>query len=78
MGDGYHNVFGDLRQFIKPEQLEVSSQIIIAVWGLQRPYKVTELRYFLGLCSVFQQLVPNLAFIAAPFNWKLRRDQSHI
>lgn len=46
--------------------------------GLQTPSNNTELRYFLRLCNIFRWFGPSFAWIAAPLNRKLRKDQRHV
>lgn len=66
-----------LRYLIRPRGLEVSLQTIgtDTILGLQAPSNITQSRSVVGLCNVFQSLVPNFALLAASLNYKLRKDQ---
>lgn len=49
--------------------------MIDAIWGLEHPADVTDLRSFSGLCNVFCGFVPNLAHVAIQLNESLCKSQ---
>lgn len=44
-------------------------------WKLQYPANVSDLRSFLGLCSVYRRFVSNFAKLPSPLNKKLRKGE---
>lgn len=63
-----------LESVIQPSRLETAFHTADAIKRLQQPRKITELRSFLGLCSLFRRLVSSFARLAAPLNCKLQKD----
>lgn len=64
-----------LRYVIRPCRLEISQDATHEIHGLKKPTKITNLKYFLGLCNLFRLSVPNFARIVATLNARLRKDE---
>lgn len=58
--------------FIRSGCLEVSTQKVDAICGLEHPAKLMEPCSFLTLCNVFRRFVPSFASVAAQLSKKLR------
>lgn len=57
-----------LSHVVRPKHLKVSSHTTDAIRGLKALTNFTELRYFLGLCNVFRQIILNFVRLVAPLD----------
>lgn len=56
-------------------QSELPDRTTDAIHILKPLCNVSKLKFFLSLCNVYRRCVPNSTRLAAPFNWKLKKDQ---
>jgi Reverse transcriptase (RNA-dependent DNA polymerase) len=64
-----------LGQVIRPGKLEVATKNTDALKTAKPPTTQTELRSFLGLCSVYRRFVLSFAKVASPLNSLLRKGE---
>lgn len=65
-----------LGHVIKPVKLEKTNHTADVILKLQVPITATELIFFVGLCNIFEQFVPNFAKNASPHSTRLRKSQA--
>lgn len=56
----------------RPRRFEVSFYKTDGSHVLKAPSYLTNLRYFLGLCNVFRQFIPNFAHLATSLNRRVK------
>lgn len=70
--DEYTGYFGHVT---RSGRLDIAKQTAYTVTVLEEPTTRTELRSFLGFCNVARRFVSNIAWLTAPLNWKIKKDQ---